>query len=322
MNRVSKCIFVAAASVAMTNVAFAQDPPADPPADGTGATVSGDAAVTVNPDGTPVVAVDVNAGAMLSVANWPTSYLLRTLNAAKGMLEVGAFLNIGLVKTANTAGEEETETIIGLNFEGRYGINEKLEALFAYTGSPFLGGLGNGITLSPDSEFKGAVVVGAGYQAVAGGSGGKLDIEPKGALSYDLLGETAVLLAGADVRFKLNDKIWIGTPQNRPGLVVTLKGIEAGPVTISPIFFDLPLGVGFQASDKLHLQLNTQLLRLAINEDAGDSAFFAADFIPLDLEALFAVSNKLDVKFRLNFGELKDSAGDFIGVSAGAFFRI
>jgi hypothetical protein len=324
MNRFSKSLFVAAASLAMTGVAFAQDPAGDPPADpnaGGDAGASAGAGASVGPDGATVDAnasANAGAGVMLTTETWPTQYILRTLNAAKGMLEVGGFLNIGLVK--------DSDTTIGVDLQGRYGINEKLEALFAYQGSSFFPG-GSGITLSPDSEFKGTLALGVGYSALQGSAGGKLDLEPKGAVLYDLLGESAVLAVGADVRYKISDKLWIGTPQNRPGLVVTLKGQEiaipmVGTIEISPIFFDLPLGIGFQVNDNLHLQANTQLFRLALNDDAGDSAFIAADFLTLDIEALYAVSNKLDIRAKLNLGELKDSAGDFTGISIGAAIRL
>lgn len=68
------------------------------------------------------------------------------------------------------------------------------------------------------------------------------------------------------------------------------------------------------------MQLNTQLLTLAVNDDAGDSGFFGADFIPVDLEVLCAISNKLDAAVSVDLGDLKDFGG--VGIGAGVNFRM
>lgn len=77
---------------------------------------------------------------------------------------------------------------------------------------------------------------------------GTLILEPKVAFQYDLLLETAAVVAGVDVLYKLHDKIWIGTPVNRPGLVAFVKGLELpAPIgEIKPFSSTCRLGLGFK----------------------------------------------------------------------------
>jgi len=334
MNRVSKVLFIAAASLAMTGTALAQEPPADPPAEGEGETTppaegeagaEGGAAVGAEV-GTDGAKVDGAAeGGVYTKANWPLAAIDRPLNAAKGMLEVKPEIDMGY-----TAGEGEvdSETSFSLGVGARYGISDKIEALFSF----------DRIILSPSPEeggdrIKGVLAVGAGLQLTRGAAGGKLDTEVKAALLYDLLFETAVVAAGVDVRYKITDKLFVGTPINRPGLILTVKGFEfpdgtGGTTTISPIFLNIPAAVGFQATPKLQLQANLDLISLALNEDAkggpdGSTAtFIFGDFINLDIDAIFAISNAMDVFVNLDLGELKESAGDSFGVGLGVNIRI
>jgi hypothetical protein len=287
MNRVSKSV-VLAASLVMTGTAFAEEPA--PGGEGE--------AKPAPPAGGAAVGVGVEAG-VVTKANWPLAGIERPLTAAKSMIELSP-----TVTFAYTDADAE-----GLNLGFRYGISDKLEVLAAY----------QGIRLNPNAEFKGGIVAGIGFNAIKGAANGKLDLAIKAALGYDLNAETAVILAGPDVRYKLTPKMFIGTPQNTPGLVFTLKGVDVPMVgTVAPAHFIIPFAFGFQATPKVQLQAITQLVQIKITDSANTSI---ADATPLLIDGLIALSNKMDVRVQLNLGDLQ-GLGDLIGINAGINFRL
>jgi len=345
MNRVSKVLFIAAASLAMTGTALAQEPPADPPAEGEGETAppaegeagaEGGAAVgaEVGTDGAKVDAAP--EGGMYTSATWPLANIDRPLNAAKGMIEIKPSIEMGY-----TAGDDDamidSETAFSLGVGARYGITDKIEALFSF----------DRIALSPTpvdemgedangDRIKGVLTIGAGFGLTQGAAGGKFDSEAKAAFQYDLLGEVGFLLAGVDVRYKLGPKMWVGTPINEPGLIITVVSPETMGMSFKPMFLNIPAAFGFQATPKLHLQANLQLLTWNINEDAqllanvqtggtpGEKkavTLVGADVTNVEVKSIFALSNTMDVRVDLDLGDL-NNAGDFFGLLAGVSLRL
>ena len=330
----SKCLFIAAASMAMTGVAFADEPPADPNAGGgagASATVGGEA--SVGPDGAKMDANAAVAGGVYTAATWPLDFANRPQNAAKGMFEVTP--TAGFYRQTNTTGDSTTDTSI--NVAARYGISDKLELLFGFGGTQFQGGVfEHGIILTglEDGEegsnrFKGTLKFGAGLNLVQG----KFDAEVKAGLFYDPIFKNSALVAGVDVRYHVSDKLWIGTPQNRPGLVFGLTNFEFGGMEIpdtKPIRISIPAAVAFQATPALAIQANTRLFDINLNDAAkggpnGDAVtFFSTDEfggIPLDFDVVFALEHNLDVIGNLNLVDLKN-AGDFLVISAGINYRM
>jgi len=327
MKRMSKFFLVAAASAAMTNVALADEPKPDdttatPPPDGT----------TPPPTGAKVEA-NVAAG-VFTAATWPKEYVLRPQSAAKGMVEVTPTFGIYRVTSDDGMGNSASKTSTAINVAARYGISDKLELLAAFGGNTINSGFpehGIIVTGLADGEpggdrFKGDIKIGAGI-AVAKG---KLDVEIKAAFFDDLLLKNAAILAGADVRFHINEKMWIGTPVNRQGLLVGLKGPEIGgmEIDVKPIRLSIPAAFAFQATPELALQVNTRLLDINLNDDAkvADKAvtFFSQDEfggIPLDVDVTFALNNKMDVIGNINLVDLKN-AGDFLVISGGLNIRM
>ena len=323
----SKCLFVAAASVAMTGVAFADDPPADPPA---GATVSGEA--SVSPDGAKVDANASAAGGAYTAMTWPLDFVNRPQNAAKGMIEITP--TAGFYRQTNATGDSSTDTSI--NVAARYGISDKLELLFGFGGTQFQGGVfEHGIILTgiEDGEegsnrFKGTIKFGVGLNLARG----KFDAEVKAGLFYDPIFKNSALVAGVDAHYHISDKLWIGTPQNRPGLIFGLTNFEFGGMEIEdskPIRISIPAAVAFQATPELAIQANTRLFDINLNDaakGAGDDAvtFFSTDEfggIPLDFDVVYALSHELDVIGNVNLVDLKN-AGDFLVISAGINYRM
>jgi len=327
MKRMSKFFLVAAASAAMTNVALADDPAPDatttPPPDGTAPTA-------------PTVKADANVSAgVFTAATWPKEYVLRPQSAAKGMIEITPTFGIYRVTSDDGMGNSASKTSTSLNVAARYGISDKLELLAAFGGTTINSGLpehGIIVTGLSDGEpggdrFKGDIKVGAGLVLAKG----KLDAEVKVAFFDDLLLKNAAILAGADIRFHINEKMWIGTPQNRVGLFAGVKGLEFGGMEVpgtKPLRLSIPAAFAFQATPELALQVNTRLLDINLNDDAkvGDKGvtFFSQDEfggVPLDVDVTFALNNKMDVIGNLNLVDLKN-AGDFLVISAGLNVRM
>ncbi len=327
MNRLSKCLFLAAASVAMTGVAFADDPP--PPAGGgADAGASAGAGVSVGPDGAAAnanVDVAVSAG-VFTAATWPTEYVLRPQNLYKGGIEISPRLDVFY---RAEQGMVPSSTVTALNVGGRYGVTDNLEILAAFD-RIILTGIDN---IESGDRVKGVLTAGAGI----GVAKGQLDVEIKAAIQYDLggLGFTPpiFLLAGADVRFHLTPKMWIGTPINRPGIVFGITNAKLGDMEIpdsKPFLINIPLAFAFQATPALAFQVNTDLLRFNLNDAAkggptGKSVTFLSQDehggIPLDFDVIFALSNKMDVQVKLDLGDVKD-AGDVIDVVGGVNIRL
>lgn len=312
--KLSKCLFAAAASLAMTGVAFADEPtpdpnapPTDPPADptaGGAAGADGNAAVTV--------------GGAFSAETWPLEYTLRPQVLYKGGIEVSPRFNLAYAKVG-----DDSSTVTSLSVGGRYGVSDTLEILASYDGF-ILSGV-DGIEFG--DRVKGALTAGAGL----GVAKGKLDAEVKAALTYDLGGETAAILAGVDVRFNLAPKMWVGTPVNRPGLVAFVKGFDDGMGgTVSPIFFRLPVAFAYQATPELAIQANTNLFNVAFNDagkisTGGESVSFIftdeGGGLPLDFDFIYALNHKMDVQANLGLGDVLN-IGDVISVSAGVNIRL
>lgn len=315
MNRFSKGLFIAAASVAMTGVAFAEDEAGAPPAEGS--------EVQPPPDGTPPPTATAPTGGEFTAETWPKDYVNRPQNIYKGGIEISPRFGLDYTKTVDTAGNETSSTVTSLSVSGRYGVTDKIEALASYDGITLTGVEG----ISTGDRLKGQLLVGGGLILAKG----KLDLEAKVALGYDFAGETAPLLAGVDVRYHISPKMWVGTPVNRPGLVAFLKGFDDGMGgTLSPLFFQLPAAFAFQATPELAIQANTNIFTIAFNDagklfTGGESVGFIftdeGGGIPLDLDVIYALSNKMDVQANLDLGDLKN-IGDAFALTAGVNIRL
>ncbi|MCW5807582.1 MAG: hypothetical protein KIT31_34815 [Deltaproteobacteria bacterium] len=288
----------------MAGTAFAEEPAA-----GDGAGEGGEGGAAAGGEAMPAPAAGgVSAEGGITKANWPLAAIDRPLTAAKSLIEISPILGVAHL-SLGPLGSANAESISVL---GRYGVSDKLEILGAYSGISL--GL-----LDTESQFKGALTVGAGYNAIQGSAGGKLDLAVKGAIRYDLAGETAVILAGPDVRYKISPKLFIGTPQNVPGLTITLKGVKdvMGNST-NPIAFTIPFAVGFQATPKLQLQLFTEVANISISDSANTTI---GDFTPITLDGIFALSNKMDVRAQFFTRDLQNF-DTLLGFAAGVNIRM
>jgi hypothetical protein len=296
MHRVSKILFVSATSIVLASGVALADKHASGGGGGDDSAAAGDAS-PAKPDASEA------SDSEPTKDSWPRAAIERPLTAAKGMIEVTPMGTFGHTSAGNTSANSE-----GATLALRYGLSNKLELGASYTG----------ITFNPESNFKGALAAGLGFNAIRGAAGGKLDIAPKAAFVYDFAGETAEIRAGADVRYKITPKLFVGTPTNVPGLGVTVKGPDVMGTSVNPIVFGVPVAVGLQATPELQLQASTIVASFSIKDSATT---YISDITPLTIDALFALGNKMDLRVDLSLLDLQH-AGDAIGVAAGLNVRL
>lgn len=290
MNRVSKILFVTVTTSVLTGgVALADKRAASTSADDD----SGDGTASKSE-------ASASADSEPSKENWPRAAIERPLTAAKGMIEVTPMATFGHVSAGDASVNSE-----GASLALRYGISGKLELDAGYTG----------IVFNPESNFKGAVTAGLGLGMI---HGDKLDVAPKAAFVYDLEGETAEVHAGADVRYKLSPKMFIGTPAGVPGLSVTVKGPDVMGSSATPITLAVPFAFGFQATPALQLQASTIVANFSIKDSATT---YISDITPLTIDAIYALGNAMDVRVDLSMLDLQH-AGDALAIAAGINLRL
>jgi len=155
---------------------------------------------------------------------------------------------------------------------------------------------------------KGDIHGNIGYKLVRGASGGKLEAIARLDLGYNLLAEGLDPLGlGVQVQYNVTDKIAVFTPGSQLHI-----GLES-PNTID---FNLPVGVGLQATPELFAYLQTTLFTLGI-KDASDSTFIFADTTPLEIGAIYNAMQALDVFAALDM-DLTNSPGDTLTILVGA----
>ncbi|HSK04159.1 MAG TPA: hypothetical protein VK932_23055 [Kofleriaceae bacterium] len=197
---------------------------------------------------------------------WPRAVIARPLTLPKGLAQLGADL-----------GANNDFSALGMNLVAGYGISDDLEATLFY-----------GFALK-DFEIKGNLDVDVGYKLLRGAAGGKLEVIGRARLGYSVVGEDLnPLRLGAHVQYNVTDKIALITPGQQ--LVIGLAESEGGG---TPMFLQLPVAVGFQATPELYLQLDTTLAQIEIS-DSGN-AFFGADTTPIAVTAVYNAMPALDV---------------------------
>jgi hypothetical protein len=228
-----------------------------------------------------------------------------------------------------------------MRIAGAYGISKDLSVGAEY-GFPFAGDgtdktTGRGpfhlyglFSLTQDDSLTVAVV--AGFQANLAGTFDAMTGDPA---------TTKAISAGFDIRYKVTPDIAIfsGSPFG-PAVPGTLAGLAIGGIPThntqqhlsmslednGPILFDVPVGVGFQATPDLFAYLDTTLASFAISnspykEMSGktkSAVFFGGDDLelPLHVGAYYAFDKNIDLGGALLTN--LDSAGDLYVISLAA----
>lgn len=306
-------------SLLFTVPALAQDAPAGD--------ATGDATAPANPDPnaatTPTVGATADASAGVSSAFSATGQLIdQAYVADKG--KVGAF---GDIDVFNISLGNDSATQEGLNVGAGYGITDKITAGLEYQ-FPVAGDFTDGV------KGKGPLTI---FGNLLLAHNDKLTVAVNADFQYDLCGTidltsgdcsgTKAIHAGLGLKYRVAPKVAVftGSPFG-PGPVgqhLSISLEDSGPIN-----FDLPVGVGLQATPQIFAFLETQLatFRLANKPDGVDSvsvigsdAEMGGIGIPLALGGYFGVNRNLHVGAQLQFPDL-GHAGDAWGLAIGARF--
>jgi len=304
-------------------IALADDAPAttEGSADASGGGASASAEVSTT-GGDATAAAGATATATVGAGMINESYL-----AAQSKLVL--FGGFDFVNLSASDGMGNSASINGefLRIGAGYGVTDKITAGAVY--SPPIAG-----DLSTDRVGKGPLAVFGEFELV---HNDKLNVAASADFTYDLCGSadqdgcvgTKAIHAGLGARYLVAPKVAIftGAPIG-PGPVGQHLSISLE--TKGPINFDVPIGVGLQATPQIYAYLMTQLLtfRISNKPDGVDAvSILGSDIekggigIPLTLGGFFSVSPQLDVGAHLSFIDL-GHAGDAYDIGLDARFKL
>lgn len=298
MARLSKILFAATLIAAPTTVLADGDPPADGTAGGGGDGTAGGA--PAGGDGTATAPATGDAGAMMSA--WSKSVIDRPLTVLKG--KIGAEADFFIAHASITIlGVTASATSEGLGVGAGYGVSDKLEVGGSYAFALH------------DFEIKGPLTLYGAFQLA---HSDKLDVAA-GADIVIRLGDTTTetIEAGLGVRYKVTPKIalFTGSPFAPGPVGQHLKiGLQSGAAKT----FDIPVGVGLQATPELFAYLSTNIATILLSDPgSGKRVTSIADFTPLTVGGWFNVNKNIDVGANISFLDVQH-AGDFYNITLGA----
>lgn len=199
--------------------------------------------------------------------NQPVEIIDRSRTLPPSELELSA----GLVLAHTPAGDMvAARTTTGLELGAGYGFTPALEARIGY-----------GIGLDPSSG-KGPLSLGAAYDLVRTPV---LTAAVDAFGGYDLGAEDPLpLRVGVEAQLKLGAKLAVFTPGHQ---------LSFGLAGKNPIGLHLPVGIGFQPTRQIFVDLQTEIAYLGFKE--GGTRVFGADEIPLRVDAFYSITNAIDL---------------------------
>jgi hypothetical protein len=309
-----------------TAPAFAQDAPAG---DATGdATGTGDATAPAPDPNAGTTTPTVEQTAPAPAGAWSPQIIDRPLTLNKG--KIAAYGDFQVIRLSFTfAGMTSTSTAEGLSVGAGYGVSDKLTV-----GANYAFGL-------HDFEAKGPLTLYGAFDIMhndklAVGASADLVVNFNGESGVDAMGNTTsstteTIQAGLGVRYKVAPKLAVftgGTSFGGGGLFAF--GSPFGPLAGSPlgqhlgiglqsgapVTFDIPVGVGLQATPQIYAAASTDIALIGISN--ADTAVIFSDFIPLNVGAFYNANKNLDIGASLNLPDLKNAQFDlmFFGLSA------
>jgi len=274
MKCMSKVLMIAATSVAMTGIAFAEEPAAaEPPAEG-----DATAPAATDPAAAPAPAADAAA---------PAGAVSLTLGKGKIVIG-GSTLNINFSSSA-------VAKPLSLAPSVNYGVSDKLTIGLSHDGGTTeftpRPAVGAGICVSGESNGCGKVYDNLGVDALFSLSAGKFSMAAHPGLDIRHLDPfTLSLRVGVLGRYELAPKVaLVFDPRVSIGITerdgATVAGVTVGG---NKEQLDIPVYVWFAASDKLSAYVSTGIF-------GPLDGFGDAYAIPVGLGATFKVNEKLGV---------------------------
>lgn len=227
---------------------------------------------------TPAIADDADLGAPDPAGTrWPRSVILRPLTLPGGVLAAGVDVKTNVLNDAHGFFDPASlRVLVG------YGITDDLELGFADYTFPTSG--------AGDGRF----AANLGFKLVRGAANGKLEIIARAQGGYGLAetvnammeseGALLPLNLGVHVQYNISEKLCLITPGQQISI-----GLEDGHASS----LDLLVGVGFQATNELYLQLDTSLAHIKLHEET--TTFIFSDTTPMTITGVYNATPALDV---------------------------
>src|SRR6185436_6628668 len=219
--------------------------------------------------GATPAATATTGDAAAPAARYPRSVIARPLTLPAGLAMLGA----------DASANHDFSTMGGAPIVG-YGFTDDVEIQIPYSFA------------AKDFEPNGTLNADLGYKLLRGAAGGKLEAIARVRGGYNLLDSAAApLMLGVHVQYNITDTLAVisGVPGSQQ-LRISLAE-DANMAT--PIDFNLPVGVGYQANELLYLQLDTKLLQLDISDSAN---VVIGDATPVALTVLYNAMPALDIQ--------------------------
>lgn len=206
---------------------------------------------------------------------YPTQEIYRPLTAPKGMVEATVAVDLTHVDFGGASSDA-----IGAGLGARYGISDEITVRAS-----------SGFALSPNAAWSEAISIGGSYLAH---DSSELDVAAGLDLDLSLAdGGVHVLRMHADTRYLVADKVYVFGGHNLLNVGLT------DPVSLST---SVAGGVGYQFSDTVAGTLSTTLLTVGWTPSV--TALWWADFIPVDVGVVAAVSRDIDILASVGLGDL------------------
>lgn len=239
-------------------------------------------------------------------ARYPGEVINRPLTLPRGLLLAGGdVVAFNTVTVDLTNGTTSSSLGMSADIALGYGVTDDLEV--------------NTITPTyafgvKDFEIKGSFDVGIGYKLLRGAAGGKLELIARAVLGYDTLGEALrPLRVGVQAQYNVTPKICIVSHDIGVGNAGLSFALDGDP---KPIFGTLPIGVGFQATPQIYIELDTSVLTTL--ELSNSATVSIADITPVALTLVYnTMARHLDVLAYAGFGDVQN-AGDTYNFGIGA----
>ena len=241
----------------------------------------------------PAVADDAAAAAdePAVTSRYPRAVIARPLTLPRSVAVLGA----------DVGANHDFTTMGGTPIAG-YGFTDAFEVQIPYAFT------------ARELEPRGSVNVDAGYMVLRGAVGGALEAIARVRTGYSLLDKAATpLMIGLHVQYNFTDKLAVisGTPGSQQ-LRISLANDTTGAM---PVDLSLPVGVGFQASNELYVQLDTKLLQLGIHDSS--TQLVGKDTTPMTLTVVYNLLHAFDIQAAIS-SDLMNQPGDALTFLVGA----